>query len=187
MNIFNGLPVSWPLEDQVYRAVLHGGALAFYCTSGGALDSALLQALLSLRTGTSRPIYEAHDFAGVRWPARAHNRWYLAGGFLMTIPQGVRFSLNYGSRGEPVEDSERMRRRINRLFTVGEFDDVVTADLIELGVGVAVPRWPSGSAKWEVFFQSCALKDFLDVITVVARGLRAVLSPNYRAGLVQLV
>lgn len=90
----------------------------------------------------------------------------------MTIPKGVRFSLNYGSRSEPMEDSERMRRRIYRLFTVGEFDDVVTADLIELGVGVAVPRWPSGSAKWEVFFQSCALKDFLDVITVVARGAK---------------
>jgi hypothetical protein len=85
-------------------------------------------------------------------------------------PQGARFSHVYLERGEPAQDSARMRRRIAAL--IGSF-----RDLGELGMvvpremGVDVP-WGNAGANWVRFLQDCSLRDLLDLVTVAFKQLK---------------
>lgn len=80
--------------------------------------------------------------------------------------EGQRFSLTYLTRGEPTDDSKRARRRLYRLFEALNLSDNVDADRIELETGAEVPRAYHG-ADWEGFFDTCALRDLLDSITII--------------------
>ncbi len=90
----------------------------------------------------------------------------------VTIHEGKRFSSNYITRGEPTSDSERMRLRVSRLFSKCRANSSFGAEEIESALGVSVPRYTTGYCHWDRFFTRCALRDFLDTITVVAKALR---------------
>jgi len=91
-------------------------------------------------------------------------------------PIGQRFSHVYLQRGEPAQDSPRMRRRLAALVWATEdlrdFGPVVSAEL-----GVDVPY--SMVYDWRSFFASCDLQDVLDVITVGWRHLEG----KFRTGI----
>jgi hypothetical protein len=96
-------------------------------------------------------------------------------------PQGHRFSHVYLDRGEPAQDSARVRRRLAALVT--ELPDLKD----DLGV---VPRELGADVRpgtgWVTFFRECELKDVLDVITVAhqlllskrASGMRQPSAPD---------
>ena len=94
-------------------------------------------------------------------------------------PLGQRFSHVYAARGQPTQDSRRMRRRLassienrSRLSTA-EFTWKVPH---ELGVDL---KWRSGamygdrSPDWIAFCRECELKDLLDLITLVRNHLHS--------------
>jgi hypothetical protein len=83
---------------------------------------------------------------------------------------GVRFSHVYGQRGEPTEDSERMRHRIGAAI---ESDDWLNNRIFKLrleqDIGVDAPR----TEMWSTFVKRrLTLNDVLDLITVAAEYLR---------------
>jgi hypothetical protein len=85
-------------------------------------------------------------------------------------PQGQRFSHVYHDRGEPAQDSDRMRRRLAQLvvdFRELEHDLV---PIIPRELGVDVP-WMGMARDWRQFFKGCQLKDVLDSITIAHRLL----------------
>jgi hypothetical protein len=85
-------------------------------------------------------------------------------------PQGARFSHVYLDRGEPTQDSERMRRRMAAL--VHDFRDLKDLDdAVPVQLGVAVPSWGPGGPNWKEFFDQCALRDVLDIVTVAFQVL----------------
>jgi hypothetical protein len=92
----------------------------------------------------------------------------------MTTPphkpsQGARFSHTYLDRGEPTEDSKRMRRRIASL--IDSFRDLGKLHMAVPGqLGVDVP-WGNYGPDWKKFLQECALRDLLDLVTVATREL----------------
>ncbi|MFC4294098.1 hypothetical protein ACFO0A_03385 [Novosphingobium tardum] len=83
---------------------------------------------------------------------------------------GVRFSLNYLSRGGPLKDGERFRRRLYRLFSDVALDPESIAIAVEYETGARVP-WGGYGHDWEDFFQDAELRDILDAITVIWRLL----------------
>jgi hypothetical protein len=82
-------------------------------------------------------------------------------------PRGHRFSHVYLDRGEPAQDSDRMRRRLAAL--VEELPDLKDnlAPVVPRELGVDVPWGPN----WKEFFRECNLKDVLDAITIAHRLL----------------
>lgn len=88
----------------------------------------------------------------------------------MDNSEGLRFSQNYLRRGEPVRDSARMRRRLLRAFCDGQSINVISAAQVEAETGTVIP-WTGYGHNWEVYFGNCELRDLLDTITLVARGL----------------
>jgi hypothetical protein len=86
-------------------------------------------------------------------------------------PIGQRFSHVYIKRGEPAQDSARMRRRIAALvrtfLDLDDFDSVVPHEL-----GIDVPS-TVGSVDWPSFFRECSLQDVLDFVTLAYRHLDA--------------
>jgi hypothetical protein len=95
------------------------------------------------------------------------------------VPQGKRFSHVYLARGEPTQDSARMRRRIaseiGAFGALGRNEDF--SRFIERKLGIASPlssadSWIGLLAKWE-------LKDVLDLVTFASGFLeRNSLSPR---------
>jgi hypothetical protein len=82
---------------------------------------------------------------------------------------GVRFSLFYGRRGEPTEDSERMRHRIGAAIASNDwFKNVEFKHRLEQDIGIDAP-WVGS---WPPFVKKLALIDVLDLITVTAAYLR---------------
>lgn len=85
-------------------------------------------------------------------------------------PIGQRFSHVYIKRGEPTQDSPRMRRRLAALIRtfsdLGDFGSVVPRE-----IGINVPF--RGFFDWEAFFRDCASQDALDIVTVACRHLEA--------------
>jgi hypothetical protein len=98
-------------------------------------------------------------------------------------PIGQRFSHVYIQRGEPAQDSTRMRRRIAALIAtfpdLGDFRSVVPREL-----GVHVPYAGLGDLDWPAFLRECALKDVLDVVTVAYRHLARTGVKEHEPGLV---
>jgi hypothetical protein len=84
-----------------------------------------------------------------------------------TPPIGQRFSHIYLQRGEPTQDSARMRRRLAALVVtfpdLTDFHHVVPRKL-----GVDVP-WRGTQPDWAGFFSDCALTDVLDFVTAAWR------------------
>jgi hypothetical protein len=86
-------------------------------------------------------------------------------------PTGKRFSHVYIKRGEPMQDSARMRRRLAAL--VGTFPDLKDVDrAVPQELGINVPYGGMGYVAWAQFFADCALKDVLDFVTIAVRHLR---------------
>jgi hypothetical protein len=84
-------------------------------------------------------------------------------------PQGQRFSQVYVDRGEPTQDSVRMRRRIAvAIRDGGSFNHL--AKLVEHELGVSVP-WHGREHDWVRFLTECDLRDALDVVTVAFKHL----------------
>jgi hypothetical protein len=84
-------------------------------------------------------------------------------------PIGQRFSHIYIQRGEPAQDSARMRRRLASLMwdfpDLGDFSSTVSRELgVDVPFGNIVSDWPA-------FFRDCALQDVLDIVTVGYRYL----------------
>ena len=79
----------------------------------------------------------------------------------------TRFSLLYGSQGEPAPDSVRMRRRLAAAIVGNVDSDRSTrlSDLVtrELGVRVDYQYGPA----WEKFIPNCELRDALDLISLL--------------------
>jgi hypothetical protein len=91
-------------------------------------------------------------------------------------PQGQRFSHLYIERGDPTQDSQRMRRRI----AVAIRDNGVFEHLdkkVEHELGVHVPA----HGLWVKFLAECDLRDVLDLVTVAFNYLVGL----YRIGGVQ--
>jgi hypothetical protein len=89
-------------------------------------------------------------------------------------PTGKRFSHVYLQRGSPASDSERMRRRVAMLFSEFNLHSRMPHDrlghLLESELGVTLPR-SMGAYSLEDFCAKCELRDLLDSITIVWRGL----------------
>ena len=85
------------------------------------------------------------------------------------VKDGERFSVNYAKRGNPQSDSKRMRVRVYQLFEFLKLSEEVTPSQIGFELGATVPLG-SYSPLWKTFFESCELRDFLDVITLMARA-----------------
>jgi hypothetical protein len=86
-------------------------------------------------------------------------------------PIGQRFSHVYIQRGEPAQDSPRMRRRLAAL--IDTFPDLETFRQVvprELGIDVG---WRGAVPDWVAFFRDCAPQDVLDIVTVAYRYLDA--------------
>jgi hypothetical protein len=81
-------------------------------------------------------------------------------------PIGQRFSHVYIKRGEPTQDSPRMRRRLAALIRtfsdLGDFGSVVPRE-----IGINVPF--RGFYDWEAFFRDCASQDALDITSSQSR------------------
>src|SRR5262245_55785890 len=82
-------------------------------------------------------------------------------------PQGQRFSHVYIKRGEPVQDSARMRRRLASLIGNHEGDEL--RQRVERELGIPGP-W-STNRSWYELLEKWELKDVLDLVTVVYRHL----------------
>jgi hypothetical protein len=82
---------------------------------------------------------------------------------------GTRFSQNYLARGEPTSDSIRMRRRVCALFGALGLQTWDTSKLVTLALGVKVQNFNTATG-WEQFFDSCELRDLLDLVTVIYRN-----------------
>jgi hypothetical protein len=93
-------------------------------------------------------------------------------------PQGQRFSHIYLERGEPRQDSRRMRRRLGELVFATPYmnDGLMAAVRREMGLDVPYP------ARWPDYLETIELVDFLDLITVAYRDLVA---RNYRTSAAQ--
>jgi hypothetical protein len=84
--------------------------------------------------------------------------------------RGVPSRLQDG-RGEPTQDSERMRRRLAALIgTVTDLEDLW--QVVPREVGVDIP-YRGGYPDWPKLLADCALQDVLDIITVVWAHLAA--------------
>lgn len=90
------------------------------------------------------------------------------GGFAL-VKDGERFSLNYATRGKPQSDSPRMRIRVYQLFDLLKLGQEITPTQIGFELGIQVP-FGSFGPMWQSFFKTCELRDFLDVITLMARA-----------------
>jgi len=89
-------------------------------------------------------------------------------GILMndTLPLGQRFSHVYFERGQPMDDSEKMRRRLAALFWDGmEPLRYVASDVLVRELGVK--RFLGNLGGWEIFFIKGNIKDVLDSITII--------------------
>jgi hypothetical protein len=85
-------------------------------------------------------------------------------------PQGARFSHVYLERGEPAQDSRRMRRRLaSVVWSWSDDSRQALAKLVTRELGVAVP-YNVGYNWWE-FFDNCEIRDVLDLVTVAFRQL----------------
>lgn len=82
--------------------------------------------------------------------------------------EGVRFSLNYLSRGEPTRDSMRMRRRL--LSAATDHTSGELASKIQAELGVTVPHTGTGYF-WSQYYETCELRDLLDTVTIIAVDL----------------
>jgi hypothetical protein len=81
-------------------------------------------------------------------------------------PLGQRFSHVYLDRGEPTQDSARLRRRMAALvYSFRDLEELRSAVPRQLGVDV-----PRGGG-WNQFFQECQLRDLLDLVTVAFQEL----------------
>jgi len=90
-------------------------------------------------------------------------------GVLALAENGERFSVNYAKRGSPQSDSPRMRVRVHQLFELLGLSQEVKPALISLELGITVPYGSYGPL-WQNFFITSELRDFLDVITLMARA-----------------
>lgn len=82
---------------------------------------------------------------------------------------GARFSHVYDQRGEPTEDSERMRHRVGA--TIDSRDLVLDRkfkQFIERKIGISAPYTKS----WPTFVKEIELKHVLDLVTVTAEYIR---------------
>jgi hypothetical protein len=94
---------------------------------------------------------------------------------------GARFSHVYGQRGEPTEDSERMRHRIGASIASNKALNTRTLnETIEREIGID-PPWVGS---WTAFTKKDRMKlqDLLDLITVVAVYLREHFGENAQRG-----
>lgn len=92
-----------------------------------------------------------------------------------TTPIGQRYSHVYMKRGEPQQDSQRMRRRLAELIGYfGDLDEEFPRTLTsELGIDVPAHAGVMGGANWPKFLRDCELQDLLDFITLAYRYLVA--------------
>jgi hypothetical protein len=88
-------------------------------------------------------------------------------------PSGARFSHVYFDRGEPRQDSARMRRRIAALIRTFPRDLEGLGEAVEAEQGIDVPYIGMGGRNWEQFLNKCDLRDVLDLVTVAHRHLLA--------------
>jgi hypothetical protein len=86
---------------------------------------------------------------------------------------GVRFSLLYGQRGEPTEESERMRHRIGAAIESNDWlNNQNFKHRLEQDIGVDAP-W---TESWPPFVKRrLALNDVLDLLSISVRGREATL------------
>ena len=85
------------------------------------------------------------------------------------IPEGVLFSRAYLTRGEPLRDSQRFRRRLSAYLDQNFRDEgSEIANRIHSEIGVDVPRQYKGY-DLQAFFEKAELRDVLDTITIVAK------------------
>lgn len=87
----------------------------------------------------------------------------------MTITP-VRFSQNYLERGEPVEDSARMRVRLSQSVLDIKIDEQVLATALSSALGCQL-RGTANSLKWKNFYLESTLRDLLDSHTVIVEYL----------------
>jgi hypothetical protein len=82
---------------------------------------------------------------------------------------GVRFSLQYLARGEPGQDSVRMRARVaSMIYDFKDFDEPL-GSFVTRELGVPVPY--NFVYQWHQFAAGCELRDLLDFITVAHKYL----------------
>ena len=85
-------------------------------------------------------------------------------------PRGERFSQVYLERGEPTEDSPRMRRRLAALTeSVSLRENHELAQFATQQLGVDIPTIGTGWRSFPNFLRDCDLRDALDLVTVAFR------------------
>jgi hypothetical protein len=85
------------------------------------------------------------------------------------VPIGARFSHVYLERGAPVEDSQRVRRRVAALIdTIRDLEGFAGTVPGELGVDII---WSGMGPDWAHTLNRFSIRDFLDLVTVASRYL----------------
>jgi hypothetical protein len=95
-------------------------------------------------------------------------------------PSGARFSHVYLDRGEPRQDSARMRRRITALIRACGSDLDELGQAVEREQGVEVLYMGYEGHNWKAFLSACDLRDVLDLVTVAYRHLQGKLRTGIR-------
>jgi hypothetical protein len=91
----------------------------------------------------------------------------------MTVDDsGKRFSLVYLTTDEALQDSKRARVRVAWLLDKVGIPSDELADKVESTLGVKLPTTMEGYYLPAAFVEKCALRDFLDLISLVWRGFQ---------------
>jgi hypothetical protein len=89
-------------------------------------------------------------------------------------PVGERFDHVYVERGKPIDDSERLRRRMHAAFRdLNLLDSAkgLIGSRLEAELGIDMPTGWAGYI-FEQFFVDAELRDVLSGVTIIWRGLR---------------
>lgn len=85
--------------------------------------------------------------------------------------EGMRFSQLYLDKGNPVNDSRRMRNRISAMYyDLLSNDSYKIVQLIHIETGAKVPVGVE-SYNLTYFFENCEIRDLLDSITLISKYL----------------
>lgn len=86
-------------------------------------------------------------------------------------PVGQRFDHVYVERGAPLEDSERMRRRVIATANALEVPNISAGRIIERELGIRV-RYGYSSYQLPEFFEGAGVADFLSSLTLMYRVIQ---------------
>lgn len=93
-----------------------------------------------------------------------------------SVPTGQLFSRVYLERGKPMTDSKRFRSRVGAFLSKVTFNRAKAAQDTAIETGVKVPTfgaYPRVNYKFDSFIVEQAIRDVLDIITIIYRNIQS--------------